>query len=145
MVWALNIELISYVITEIDLPAIEKLRFFWDIQTGIYRAFDTMQFLGIIVFGQLFGINVMLGLYAIKNKALSTIPRKSGVFGLMFAFLSGGCIACGTSLLAPLLITLGVTSTSFMIVLSGYLSWISAILMLYSIYRLADHINTTQT
>jgi hypothetical protein len=81
----------------------------------------------------------------LKTGSLKQVPKKSGGAGLIFAVLSGGCVACGTSILAPLLATIGATSTVFVQDLSNFLNWISIILISYSIYKLSGVINNTNT
>jgi len=78
----------------------DKVRFFWDVQTGIYSAYSSPQATGLVLFGLLFGVNGAMTLKVVKSGALRHIPNKSGGASFMFVVLSGGCIACRTSILA---------------------------------------------
>jgi len=144
VIWSLNFDLVRYIVIDAPINAFEKLRFFWDVQTGIYTAYSSSQATGILLFGLLFGINGAMILKVIRSGALKLIPKKSGGASFMFALLSGGCVACGTSILAPLLATAGATSSAFTTSLSNWLSWISIIFISYSIYKLGSVINNVK-
>ncbi len=144
IIWSLNFDLVKFILLEAPISAFEKFRFFWDVQTSVYTSYPFGQATGIILFGIVFGINLALITYVMRNGGLKTIPKKSGGSGLILAILSGGCIACGTSILAPILVTLGVTSSAFLIELSIWLNWGGIILITYSIYKLGGVINNTR-
>ena len=141
IIWSLNFDLVRFIVFDAPISVGEKLRFFWDVQTGIYTAYESSQATGIILFGTLFGINIALITYVLRNGGLKSIPKKSGGAGFVLALLSGGCVACGTSILAPILATLGATSSAFTTNLSNWLNWAGSILILYSIYKLGGVIN----
>lgn len=136
IVWSLNFELVRYILLEAPISSADKIRFFWDTQLSIYTTYSSAQANGIILFSILFGINISLILYVLRNKSFKDIPKKSGGTGLLFAVLSGGCIACGTSILAPILITIGATSSIAVAQISLWINWLGSILVLYSIYKL---------
>lgn len=144
VIWALNFDLVHFIAFESPLNLAEKLRFFWDVQTSIYTTYESTQATGIILFGLLFGVNFALVVYVIRTIGSKNIPKKVGGAGLFFALLSGGCIACGTSILAPILATLGATSSAFSAELSNYLNWISILLILFSIYKLGSVISNSR-
>ncbi len=144
IIWSLNFDLVKYIVFDAPITFFDKVRFFWDVQTGIYTAYTSTQATGIILFGTLFGINTALIIKVIKLGAFKNIPKKSGGAGLILALLSGGCVACGTSILAPLLATLGATSSAFTSELSNYFNWFGIILITYSIYKLGGVINTVR-
>lgn len=143
VIWSLNFELVRYIIIDAPISVFEKIRFFWDVQTGIYSAYENMQASGIILFGLLFGLNTALLVYTIRSGSIKKIPKKSGGASVVFAALGGGCVACGTSILAPLLATLGATTSTFVTSLSHVLIWISILLISYSMYKLGAVINNT--
>ena len=144
VIWSLNFDLLRYILFDAPISVFDKIQFFWDVQTGIYTAYSSPQATGILLFGLLFGINGAMIFKVVKTGALSNIPKKSGGASFIFAVLSGGCVACGTSILAPLLATLGATSSAFTSGLSNWLNWISIILISYSIYKLGGVINNTK-
>ena len=98
--------------------------------------FDSVQALGIVIFSSLFGLNLALLVYVLRNQGFKNIPKKSSFGGTVFAVLAGGCVACGTSILAPLVATFGATSTAFLRDLSAWLNWTASVLIVYSIYKL---------
>jgi len=144
VIWSLNFDLVRYIIVDAPISAFDKLRFFWDVQTGIYSAYSSPQATGILLFGLLFGINGAMILKVIRSGTLKSVPKKSGSASFLFAVLSGGCVACGTSILAPFLATLGATSSAFTSELSNWLNWISIVLITYSIYKLGEVINNSK-
>ncbi len=144
IIWSLNFELVRYIVLDAPINFYEKLTFFWEVQTGIYTAYGESQATGIIIYGLLFGINTALIVYVLRNSNFKKIPKKSGTAGLIAVMLSGGCIACGTSILAPILATLGATSSIFIYELSNILNWIGIIFILFSIYTLGAVIQNTK-
>jgi hypothetical protein len=133
-----------YIIFEAPISTLDKLGVFWDVQTGIYTVYSSPQATGILLFGILFGINGAMILRLLKSGTYRALPKKSGGGSLLFAVLGGGCVACGTSILAPLLATFGATSSVFMNNLSNWLNWISIILISYSIYKIGGALNNTK-
>ena len=143
IIWSLNFDLLQFIWFEFPIPFSDRIQLMWDVHTGIYTAYSNVQATGIILFGFLFGINTSLIVKLLRNSNFRSIPKKSGGASLFFALVSGGCVACGTSILAPLLATLGATSTAFISDLSNILNWISIVLIGYSIYKLSGVINNT--
>lgn len=144
LIWALNFELVRFIIFEAPISLFEKIRFFWDAQLSIYATYSSVQANSIILFATLFGINITLIAYLLRHKNARNIPRKSSGTGLFLALIGVGCIACGTTILAPLLITLGVTSSLILVTISMWINWFGSLLIVYSIYRLGDVISNTQ-
>lgn len=137
IIWSLNIDLIISILFGSSLNIIEKIRFFSYGYQSLFSDIGNIHSLGIIVFSLLFGTNISMLLFVILRQGLASVPKKSGGSALLFAILSGGCVACGTSLLAPLFITLGVTSTAALRDIGTILVSVGSILIVYSIYRLA--------
>jgi hypothetical protein len=140
IIWSLNLELAQYIISEPSLSIASKLEFFSSSIRDIFTTYESNQALGIAVFSVMFGINIALLVFVLRNIGLKKMAKQSGASGtgLVFAVLSGGCVACGTSLLAPLAITFGATSGTFLRDVSLLLNWISSILILFSIYQLGQ-------
>lgn len=144
---AINLSFYRYIIFELNVSIGTKLSLFWnnyldlfstyneDFQR-VYIAFDSWQEVGTVVFALLFGINIALLIFVLKNQGFKDIPKKSSLGGTVVAVLAGGCVACGTSLLAPIAVTLGATSGAFLRDLSNWLNWIGSVLIIYSIYKL---------
>ena len=159
IIWSLNFDLVKFILFEAPISFGEKIRFFWDVQYGVWQAafpalqpddvivsgvYTSFQALGILIFSGLFGINIAMITAMFKNGGLKSIPKKSGGGGLILALLSGGCVACGTSILAPILATFGATSSVFLTDLANFFNWAGSILILYSIYKLGGVINNAK-
>ena len=142
IIWSLNLDLLAYIFFQAPISSFEKIRFFLDGYTSIATNITNAQSSGIALFSTLFGINMALIIYVLRRRGLKVIPKKSGSGAFALAILSGGCFACGTSLLAPLLATLGATSGSFVRGLGTLFNWLGSILLVYSIYKLS-HIAAT--
>lgn len=138
MLWSLNLDLVSYILFDAPISFADKVEFFSATYRDIFTTYESPQALGIIIFSVLFGINSALLWLVIRNKGFRNIPKKSGVGGMIAAILGGGCVACGTSLLAPLLATVGGVSSAFLRDFSLLLSWGGALLILFSIFQLAQ-------
>jgi hypothetical protein len=142
IIWSLNLDLLAYIFFQAPLNLFAKVRFFLDGYTSIATNITNAQSSGIAVFSILFGINTALITYVLRRRGLEAIPKKSGAGAFILAIASGGCFACGTSLLAPFLATFGATSGSFVRGLGTLFNWLGSILLLYSIYKLS-HIAAT--
>lgn len=138
ILWSLNLDLLQYVWFNTPLSTLEKLDFFFSIYRDIYTSYGSIEATGIIVFSILFGINLALLVFVIKHHGLRAVPKKSGVGGFMLAILGGGCVACGTSILAPLLATIGATTTPLIRDLAVIFNTVGIVLISYSIYKLGE-------
>lgn len=95
-----------------------------------------------IVMSALFGYVLSATFYvALKLKQKS---GKAGGLGVLFGAISGGCAACGTSLLAPLLTAIGITTTSAALSFALILNIVGIALLLYSSYKVSLVIATTK-
>jgi len=104
VIWSLNFELAQFIIIDSGLPVADKLRFFSTSVRDIFTTYESNQALGIAVFSVLFGINMSMLVFVLNNIGLKKMAKQSGASGagLVFAVISGGCVACGASLLPPL-------------------------------------------
>lgn len=138
IIWSLNFSLISYILFDSPLNILEKIEFFGYGYQSLFKEIGDIQSLGIIIFSSLFGINLSLLISVIKKYGVANVPKKSGSSAFILAILSGGCLACGTSLLTPLLLTLGVTSTALLHQLSSILIILGSFIVIYSIYKTSN-------
>ena len=136
ILWSLNLNLLGYVIFDAPISLLQKIDFFFDIYSNLYTTYTGVQSISLVIFSVLFGINLALLIFVLKNRGFSAIPKKSGVGGFALAILGGGCVACGTSLIAPLVATLGAGATPFLRDLATIFNILGSILILYSIYKL---------
>lgn len=137
ILWSLNVELLGYILFEAPITFSEKISFFSYIYESIFTTYSSIQSVGLVVFAVLSGINTSLLVYVVRGKGFKDIPKKSGTGAMIFGVLSGGCIACGTSLLTPLLASVGATSTVLLGDIAGILIFIGSALLFYSIFRLS--------
>jgi hypothetical protein len=137
ILWSLNYDLIFYIFFQSPLDLFGKIEFFFYGYQNLFSTLDSLLSFSIVLFSILFGLNISLLIYVIKNHGFKNIPKKSGGSAFFVAILGGGCIACGTSLLAPILISIGVISTAALRDLGTILNLIGSMLMLYSIYKLS--------
>lgn len=142
IVWTLNLSTLKYIFFDAPINLGEKLTFFVQGYKGLFTSFDTVQSLTLIVFSILFGINLSLLIFALFSRNKEKLPGASGGVALSSAILGGGCIACGTSLLTPILTTLGITSVAFIRSLGSIFLVVGSILTIYSIYKLSIPIGT---
>lgn len=136
ILWSLNLSLVRYILFEAPLTLLQKLDFFFDVYKNLYTTYSGVQGTGIALFSLLFGINLALLVFVLKHRNIKSIPKKSGLGGFGLAIIGGGCIACGTSIITPIIATFGATSTTFLRDLSAILSWLGSMLIAYSIYKL---------
>lgn len=137
ILWSLNFSVLGYVLFDSNSTILEKLTFAASVYQLFFGLVDGVQSIGIIIFSVLFGVNIALLLYAIKDQGARNVPKKSNGAALGLAVLSGGCIACGTSILGPLLLTAGSASSLFLQEVVALTVWLGSIFTLYSIYKLA--------
>lgn len=137
IIWSLNLDLLRYILFEAPLTAYDKFEFFAYGYQSLFTTYNSALSLGIIVFTLLFGINIAMLTFAIRREGLASIPKKSGGGAFIFAILGGGCIACGTSLLAPLVASAGAASAPLLRDLGAIFNWLGSLLLIYSIYKLS--------
>lgn len=138
VIWSLNLELAKFILFEAPISLADKLQFFSESIRSVFTTYGDIQGLGIMLFAVLFGINTAMLIFVLKHQGFKSIPKKSGLGGTIAAVISGGCVACGTSLLAPLAATFGATSGAFLRDLALWLNWLASILVIYSIYKLGQ-------
>jgi hypothetical protein len=145
LLWSLNIDLLGYILFESPLNIIEKLDFIFDVYGSILTNYESFQAMVMVLFSVLFGINVAVLTYVIRGGQKDAIKSKSSVGGLSFAVIGGGCIACGTSIITPLLVTLGVGSSIALTNTIGmYLNLIGVVLIIFSLISLGQRAATIQ-
>ena len=137
IVWLFNLPLVWHVLTELPLSISQKIQFLWYGYTGLLansnRTFATLTIMNSL----LAGVQTSLLWWILRNR-LHKLKTQTGTSGLplILAIVSGGCAACGGSLLTPLLSALGATSSALISTIGQVLLFISTLLFTYSIYRL---------
>lgn len=136
VLWSLNVDLVKYILFDSGVNIATKFEFFFSVYRDIFTNYESAQALIIIIFSVLFGINTALVVFVLKNQDYKSIPKKSGFGGMILAIVGGGCLACGTSILYPLLITLGLSTTVVAQQIGIVLSAVGSLLLIFSIYKL---------
>lgn len=138
ILWSLNLGLVQYILFQAPVSLSTKISFFLSVYKDTLTNYSSGYAMGIALFSILFGINLSLLIYVMKNRGFKLIPKKSGLSGLAFAIIGGGCIACGASIIAPILATLGAASSSLVLQLGAIFNWLAIIFISYSIYKLGS-------
>lgn len=143
ILWSLNFDVLRFVLFESGISAYDKFTFFISVYKGIFSAFGNLQALSIIIFSVLFGINIAALSFVLFRQRSRKALTGSSVAGLGAAILGGGCIACGTSILTPVLTSLGVLgATAFTHSLGIILNVVGSVLIIWSLYRLGLLVGT---
>jgi hypothetical protein len=136
MLWSLNLELVKFVLIDSGVHITTKLEFFFSVYRDIFLNYGSLQGSSILLFSALFGINLALLVFTFRGRNKESIPKKSGIASTLLAIVGGGCLACGTSILYPVLVTLGVSTTIFAQKIGIIITWLAIGFLLYSIYKL---------
>ena len=145
LLWSLNIDLLGYIFFEAPLNIIEKIDFIFDVYGSILTNYESFQAIVMVLFSLLFGINIAVLVYVMRGGQKEAIKSKSSVGGLSLAVIGGGCIACGTSIITPLLATLGATSSiAFTNAIGLYLNLIGIVFIVFSLISLGQRVATIQ-
>ena len=145
LLWSLNIDLLGYIFFEAPLNLIEKFDFILDVYGSILTNYESFQAMVMALFSMLFGINIAVLIYVMRGGQKEAIKSKSSVGGLSLAVIGGGCIACGTSIITPLLATLGATSSiAFTNAIGLYLNLIGIAFITFSLISLGQRVATIQ-
>ncbi len=137
VIWSLNYQLVGYILFEAPLSFVQKVRFFAYGYESLFTTYNSLLSLSILLLSVLFGINTAVLTYALRTKTASNRDASKGGAAALLGILSSGCAACGTSLLTPLLATLGATSATFVQGVGVGFSLLGSLLLAYSIYKLA--------
>lgn len=138
MLWSLNFNLLFYILFQAELSMLEKIDFFLYGYTSLFSNINDIFSASLVIFAVLFGINAAILTKVLRQRSLKAVPAKSSSGATAFAVLSGGCVACGTSILAPLFSSFGASTTAFfMRDLGTIFTILGSILLLYSITKLS--------
>lgn len=137
LLWLFNLGLLGYVLFQSPLSLHEKFGFILGVYTSVFSNFDVPQALALFLFSVLFSVNltILVFIFYARGKVIKE-SKKTGL-SLMLAIIASGCAACGTSILTPLLISIGAGGSLALSRQIGIaISYLSLLLVLYSIYSL---------
>ncbi len=137
----LQLDLI-FEILSLSVPASFKLEALWDILLNTSE-FPASNRVAIYILSLLFGYLLSTTVASLKiqkvlsqkNKSTKSTKSTGGAFGIIFGVLSGGCVACGTSLLGPILAAIGITTTSAALRFSLFLNILGIAVLVYSCFN----------
>lgn len=143
-IWSLNLPVLWYVITEAPLTIGKKLGFMLYGYKSVVQGGDKLFSVLAITASLLAGIQTALLVRVLRQRSSPGKKQTAvGGSGLGLAILSSGCMACGTSLLAPVLASVGATSVSVLHIFGSGLLFVSSLMFIYAIYRLALLVDKT--
>jgi hypothetical protein len=133
LVWLFSFDTLLYVLTLSNYPASEKVNYFLSPYANSFGYFFRDPVVASrLIFSVLAGINIALYIYIRKHEEATAIRK--GLGGFAVALIGSGCIACGTSLLSPLLVGVGAGAGAIMgAAVSTFGFLVGIMLMLYSI------------
>jgi hypothetical protein len=140
LIWLFALESLVHVLTLPGLAASEKALFVLSAYTNSLLYIDDPIVFTRVVFAILAGISFAMYWFIRSHRHDTKMRRNLG--GFTVALASAGCVACGTSLLAPLLTALGASlsvTASISIGVAGNV--IGIMLMLYAIRGLSVQVN----
>lgn len=140
VLWSLNIQLLLYMLFEAPVSLGTKLQFFTYVYSGLVQNYDNVLALAVLFVSALSGVNTALWVFVVRQRTRSNPGRTTAGWSggaMTLAVLSSGCVACGTSLLAPVFATVGATSVAAVREIGVVFAYVSCALLLYSIYRLS--------
>lgn len=135
IIWSLNLDLVKFILFDAPLSFLQKLEFFSYGYESLFSTFDNLLSVSIILISVLFGINTALFVKALRLRAADAKAAQTGGAAAVLAVVSGGCAACGTSLIAPLLASVGASAAAARSA-GVVFSLLGSALLVYSIYRL---------
>ena len=122
-----SLDLFGYVFSNQALTAAGKIRFLIDSMLGILSKPTEPRAFSIIIFSLLASLNIILMVHLIRHRAQVRIARVSHA-GAVAAMVGAHCVACGGSLLAPVLTSLAGTSAYFSSSRIGWGIWLAVII-----------------
>ncbi len=146
-VWLPNVRLIYVVLSSNTSVIIEKIGFLFSLYGSIGTNFTSISALYTIVIAVLFGINISLLTYYIRNVRGGVREIKStsavGISGLVSGMFGIGCAACGTFILTSVLALFGVTGMLAYLPFGGEeFGFLGVGLLVYSIHKVKKKINS---
>ena len=143
--WVFNINLLLYIATSSNLSFVEKLSFFVGSFESIVTNFDSLGAATLLVFSTLFGLNITVLIYLIKSRSRTgKAGTKSGISAVAAA-IGAGCAACGTSILTPVIASVGAASVAGVARTIGIVANVIGItLVLWSLYGLGKQAASVQ-
>jgi len=137
VIWSLSFDTLLFILFDSELAFIDKLDTVFGVYRSLYGDFGGLVSTSIILFTSMFGLNVALLVYVARQRGRTAVSSKSTGGSFFVAIFGAGCVSCGTSLLAPVLAVVGITSSTAVLQLGATLNFIAAAVLMLSVYQLS--------
>lgn len=137
-VFSLNVPLVAFALGG-DLPVARRVTLLVNLYPFVGSGFDAIQGVLLLVVAALFGIDVAMVGYHLREHGVSLTAGSGSAVGAVLGALGAGCAACGSALLVGLLSLFGVSTSLLFLPLEGLEFALLALLaLLLSIYWVAE-------
>lgn len=143
VVWLPNRSLIAIVLSSSDISVSQKLGIPLSLLGSITTNFTTLSAFSTIGIATLFGINVAMVVYILRQKIseVKATGISTGLLGMVSGVVGIGCAACGSLLLTSALALFGASSIlAFLPLAGGEFGILGVILLAISIHSIARRI-----
>ncbi len=131
LLWLFSFDTLLYVLTLQNYEASQKVSFFLSPFINSFTFFFRDPVTATrMIFSVLAGISFALFLYARNSQPTGPSQRVKSFSGLGIALLGSGCVACGTSLISPVLIGAGAGTTAVIGAAVGTIGYIIGIVLI---------------
>lgn len=137
--WINNLPTISYIISSSTIPLGVKLQLLSGTFTAIVKHGGSLSLATTLIIALLQGFALAALVYIIRQQRSSSRSTSSAIGGAgaagILAALGMGCGACGTSLITPILVAIGASSSTALASTIGNITLaFSLLISIYSIY-----------
>jgi protein-disulfide isomerase len=137
-VFSLNVPLVTFALTG-SLPASGRATILLSLYPFVGTAFDAVQGALLVAVAALFGVDIPMVGYHLREHGVSLSGGGSGAVGAVLGALGAGCAACGSALLVGILSLFGVSASLLFLPLDGLeFALLALFALLLSIYWVAE-------
>ncbi|MFQ3318339.1 MAG: hypothetical protein ACI8UR_000848 [Natronomonas sp.] len=137
-VFSLNIPLVSFALSG-DLALARRITLLVSLFPFVGTGFSTIQGLLLVLVSALFGVDIAMVSYHLREHGFSLSGGGGSAIGAVFGALGAGCAACGSALLIGILSLFGISTTLLFLPLDGLeFALLALVTLLLSIYWVAD-------
>lgn len=137
-VFSLNLPLVQFALTA-DLAMAARATILLNLYPFVGTAFDALQGSLLVVVAVLFGVDLSMVTYHLREHGVSLSGGGGSAVGAVLGALGAGCAACGSAVLVGILSVFGITTSLVFLPLDGLEFAVLALVTLtLSIYWVAD-------
>ncbi|WP_336359909.1 hypothetical protein [Haladaptatus sp. ZSTT2] len=138
-VFSLNPDLVGFALFSGTLPLENQLALLSGLYPFVSDSFDLLVGSILVLIALLFGVDIAMVTYHLREHDLSVRQGSSGVAGLVLGTLGAGCAACGSVLIVGLLSLFGISVSLSFLPLDGLeFALLALVTLLLSIYWIAE-------